>query len=83
MEPRRAPLIPGMSAVKVAAKAAGAYGCTISGAGPTAVAVTDSAAKAEAIGAEMVKAFREQGKLQAVATVAPLNREGARVLRIE
>lgn len=83
VEPRRAPLIPGMAAVKVAAKAAGAYGCTISGAGPTAVAVTDSLAKAEFIAQEMVKAFQEQGKLQASATLAPLNREGGRLVHIE
>jgi homoserine kinase len=31
-----------MMAVKAAAKAAGAYGCTISGAGPTAVAIVDN-----------------------------------------
>ncbi|KAK9865182.1 hypothetical protein WJX84_002731 [Apatococcus fuscideae] len=39
VEPVRGPLIPGFAEVKAAAKAAGAYGCTISGAGPTCVAV--------------------------------------------
>eukprot|EP00951_Prasinocladus_malaysianus_P037455 scaffold402639_cov40-Prasinocladus_malaysianus.AAC.1 len=39
IEPTRGPLIPGFMAVKEAAKAAGAFGCTISGAGPTCVAV--------------------------------------------
>ncbi|KAE9465777.1 hypothetical protein C3L33_02311, partial [Rhododendron williamsianum] len=42
VEPKRAPLIPGMEAVKKAAIEAGAFGCTISGSGPTAVAVVDS-----------------------------------------
>ncbi|KAF2316918.1 hypothetical protein GH714_042259 [Hevea brasiliensis] len=38
VEPKRAPLIPGMEGLKKAAIGAGAFGCTISGAGPTAVA---------------------------------------------
>ena len=38
-----------MLAVKAAAKAAGAFGCTISGAGPTAVAVTDNAETAQKV----------------------------------
>ncbi len=42
IEPVRGPLIPGMLSVKEAAKSAGAWGCTISGAGPTAVAIVDS-----------------------------------------
>lgn len=45
----RGPLIPGMMAVKAAAKAAGAYGCTISGAGPTAVAITDNPETAQKV----------------------------------
>ena len=46
----RGPLIPGMMAVKAAAKAAGAYGCTISGAGPTAVAICDNPDVAQKVG---------------------------------
>ncbi len=42
----------GMMAVKAAAKAAGAYGCTISGAGPTAVAVVDNRATGEKVGGQ-------------------------------
>ena len=45
----RGPLSPGMMAVKAAAKAAGAFGCTISGAGPTAVAVTDNPETAQKV----------------------------------
>ena len=45
----RGPLIPGMMAVKAAAKAAGAFGCTISGAGPTAVAITDNPETAQKV----------------------------------
>ncbi|KAL6209111.1 hypothetical protein ACLB2K_020054 [Fragaria x ananassa] len=53
VEPKRAPLIPGMQAVKKAAIEAGALGCTISGAGPTAVALTDNAEKGKEIGERM------------------------------
>lgn len=80
VEPRRAPLIPGMDAVKRAAVEAGAFGCTISGAGPTAVAVTDCPAKGEAIGNSMVEAFMEGGNLRAVAHVSRLDRLGARLV---
>lgn len=80
VEPRRAPLIPGMDGVKKAALAAGAYGCTISGAGPTAVAVTDDEEKGRKIGEKMVEAFMEEGNLKAVAMVKKLDRVGARLV---
>ncbi|KAL2927839.1 Homoserine kinase [Bienertia sinuspersici] len=80
VEPTRAPLIPGMGAVKKAAVAAGAYGCTISGAGPTAVAVTDDEEKGKEIGERMVEAFSKEGGLKAVAVVKKLDRVGARVV---
>lgn len=80
VEPTRAPLIPGMGAVKKAAIAAGAFGCTISGAGPTAVAVTDGEEKGRAIGERMVAAFMEEGNLRAAATVQRLDRIGARLI---
>lgn len=63
VEPCRGPLIPGMLAVKEAAKAAGAYGCTISGAGPTAVAIVDNPELGAKVAEAMCKAFRESGKL--------------------
>uniref|UniRef100_A0A803NIW8 Homoserine kinase n=1 Tax=Cannabis sativa TaxID=3483 RepID=A0A803NIW8_CANSA len=80
VEPRRAPLIPGMEAVKKAAIEAGAYGCTISGAGPTAVAVTDNEMKGKVIGEQMINAFLNEGKLKAVANVQRLDRVGARLI---
>ncbi|CAI9299211.1 unnamed protein product [Lactuca saligna] len=80
VEPRRAPLIPGMDAVKKAALEAGAYGCTISGAGPTAVAVTDNEEKGREIGEKMVEAFMAEGNLKAVAMVKQLDRVGARLV---
>ncbi|XP_065858402.1 homoserine kinase [Euphorbia lathyris] len=80
VEPKRAPLIPGMEAVKKAALAAGAFGCTISGAGPTAVAVIDNEEKGKEIGERMVDAFRNEGNLNAVAMVTRLDRIGARLV---
>lgn len=80
VEPRRAPLIPGMEAVKKAAIEAGAFGCTISGAGPTAVAVTDDEEKGRRIGEKMVEAFLHDGNLNSSATVRILDRVGARLL---
>ncbi|OVA00645.1 Homoserine kinase [Macleaya cordata] len=78
VEPRRAPLIPGMEGVKKAAIEAGAFGCTISGAGPTAVAVTDNEERGKEIGYKMVEAFLKEGNLKASATVRSLDRVGAR-----
>lgn len=80
VEPRRAPLIPGMEAVKKAALAAGAFGCTISGAGPTAVALTDSEEQGRQIGESMVQAFAKAGNLKASAAVKQLDRIGARLV---
>ncbi|XP_071722913.1 homoserine kinase-like [Rutidosis leptorrhynchoides] len=80
VEPKRAPLIPGMEAVKKAAILAGAFGCTISGAGPTAVAITDDEQKGREIGERMVEAFLKEGNLRSVATVKELDRVGARLV---
>nr|DAD29679.1 TPA_asm: hypothetical protein HUJ06_031147 [Nelumbo nucifera] len=80
VEPKRAPLIPGMEAVKKAAIEAGAFGCTISGAGPTAVAVTDDEEKGKEIGYQMVDAFMNDGGLKARSVVRKLDRVGARVI---
>ncbi|CAI9787769.1 unnamed protein product [Fraxinus pennsylvanica] len=80
VEPRRAPLIPGMEAVKKAAIEAGAFGCTISGAGPTAVAVTDDEETGRKIGERMVEAFLDGGNLKALAMVKQLDRVGARLV---
>lgn len=83
VEPKRAPLIPGMEGVKRAALEAGAFGCTISGAGPTAVAVVDDEKKGKEIGRRMVEAFLREGNLKASATVRSLDRVGARMVSSE
>ena len=79
IEPARAHLIPGFQQVKEAALRAGAYGCSISGAGPTVFAVTDSLEAGQAIGAAMQEAFQEAG-LSSTVNVALVDAAGARQL---
>lgn len=78
IEPQRRVLIPGFDAVKQAAMAAGALGCSISGAGPTVFAwlPTD---KAEQARDGMVAAFRAAG-LESDAWISGLEAHGARVI---
>lgn len=80
VEPKRAPLIPGMEAVKKAAIEAGAFGCTISGAGPTAVAVVEDEESGRVIGERMVEAFLREGNLQATFAIKRLDKVGARLV---
>ncbi|BDA43004.1 Homoserine kinase [Coccomyxa sp. Obi] len=81
VEPVRGPLIPGFAGVKQAAKDAGAYGCTISGAGPTCVAVTDDPQKGQRIAEAMVQAFVSSGKLAVnSARVVKLDQLGAKTV---
>ncbi len=76
-EPARAHLLPGFTAAKAAARGAGALGCSISGAGPTAFALVASRATGEAVVAAMVAAYATAG-LTATGRVASIDREGAR-----
>lgn len=81
IEPVRGPLIPGMMAVKEAAKAAGAYGCTISGSGPTAVAIVDNPEVGRRVMEAMSRAFKESGKLETnSAQVVKLDPIGAKFI---
>jgi len=78
IEPQRRQLIPGFSAVRSAALAAGALGCSISGAGPTMFAWA-MASDAQAVRERMVAEFARHG----VATdhwVVPVESDGARVV---
>jgi len=79
VETARGPLIPGFMAVKQAAMQAGAYGCTISGAGPTVVAIAPGKDAGVKIAKAMAEAFRTKGNLQvAYAGCAQLCADGAR-----
>ena len=81
VEAARGPLIPGFEGVKAASKAAGAYGCTISGAGPTAVAIVDDLEVGQRVAAAMSEAFKTHGNLETnSAVVVKLDLEGARTV---
>lgn len=81
IEPVRGPLIPGFLDVKRAAKDAGAYGCTISGAGPTAVAVVENEHVGQRVIEAMKDAFKTSGGLETnSANVVKLDHQGARVV---
>jgi homoserine kinase len=77
-EPARAPLLPGFIEAKQAALEAGAFGCSISGAGPTAFAFTDSDALAERVAEAMQSAYASRG-LSSNARIARIDEQGARV----
>ncbi len=67
--PYRRSLVPGYDVVTAAARAAGAFGATLSGSGPTLVAVAPLAHTA-AVGDAMVRAWRECGTSAEAFTVA-------------
>ncbi len=80
-EPARSLLIPGFDAVKSAALAAGALGCSISGSGPSVFALCACTEDSARAGNAMVAAFREAGLesdlyLSAVNTKGPVVLEG-------
>jgi homoserine kinase len=80
-EPRRAHLVPGFDAMKAAALAAGALGCTLSGSGPSTLALARDLDAAERVAEAMVAALRA---LPAPPgwdrIVSPVGTGGARVL---
>eukprot|EP00899_Mesostigma_viride_P014409 jgi/Mesvir1/2296/Mv19332-RA.1 len=81
VQPVREPLIPGFKEVREAAVAVGAYGCAISGAGPTAVAICDDPDIAQRAKVVMIHAFQEAGGLKASGTIGKVDMEGARTLK--
>ncbi len=78
VEPVRSKLIPGFADVKRAALEAGAYGCTISGAGPALFAVT-TADTAERVATAMNAAFRQHGHNSRHFVCPPDNRGARRI----
>jgi homoserine kinase len=79
-EPRRAPLVPGLAAIKRAAIGAGALGCGLSGSGPSLFALCENTATARHVAAAMAAAVRASigGEPQTyISAIAP---EGARVV---
>jgi homoserine kinase len=79
IEPQRQSLIPGFKDVQRGAMAAGALGCSISGAGPAIFAWSEFQ-HAEAVRAAMVAAFERHG-LQSDCWISSLDNHGARVVK--
>ena len=77
-EPVRAPLLPGFLEAKQAALDAGALGCSISGGGPSAFALTDSNESAADILRAMVHAYAARG-MTAEGRVAEVDTRGAHI----
>jgi len=78
-EPARAPLYPGYPEARKAARAAGAIGLTVSGAGPTVVALVADGT-GPAVASAIVEAYRRAG-FSATAHEARVDEEGARIVR--
>lgn len=78
VEPQRAALIPGFARAKQAALAAGALGCSISGAGPSVFAWSE-AASAVTVRDGMLRAFADAG-LECDHWIAPAGGPGARLV---
>lgn len=76
-EPARSALLPGFAAAKRAALDAGAFGASISGAGPTAFAVVDDETRGEAVADAMRRAYAAAG-LECTARVTRVDERGAR-----
>ena len=81
-EPARAPLLPGFAEAKSAALEAGAFGCSISGSGPSAFAFSDDDEAARRIGEAMVRAYRSMG-VEATVRIGAVDGAGARVVGVE
>ena len=78
VEPARAALIPGFYKVKDAALAAGALGCTISGAGPAVFAVALERETAEEAAKAMVMEFYKE-QLTSTIYITKIDKQGARI----
>jgi homoserine kinase len=76
-EPLRANLIPHCREVKRAAVLAGAFGCGISGSGPTMFAICENESVARAVCSAMQNAF---GDLRSSAHAGPIANEGVRAV---
>jgi homoserine kinase len=79
-EPRRAPLVPGLAAIKRAAADAGALGCSLSGSGPSLFALCRDAASAGKVASAMTSAVARHIGGESQTYVSPIAPHGARVV---
>ena len=80
-EPVRGNLIPGFHEVKEAALKAGAYGCSISGSGPSLFAITSSYRSAHAVATVMSRTFMKAAGVKCDTYISRINRDGANILQ--
>ncbi len=78
-EPYRAPLVPGFRAAQAAALEAGAWGCTLSGAGPALFAVAESPEHGREVADALQGGLRGAG-LESTFRLCGLDRQGTRLL---
>lgn len=81
IEPARFNLMPRLGEARAAAKAAGAYGLVISGAGPTLCAVCDDPAVAARVASALNEMYETSG-VGCVVRCTPISADGARVLAV-
>jgi homoserine kinase len=81
VEPVRARLVRGFHEVKASALAAGAFGCSFSGSGPSMFAVTDSLAAARRVASAMMTTFRMYAHVECDVYLSRVNLAGATVTR--
>lgn len=79
-EPRRAPLVPGLAAIKRAAADAGALGCSLSGSGPSLFALCRGADVAAKVAAAMTLAVETEIGGRSETYVSSVGSSGARVV---
>jgi homoserine kinase len=80
-EPRRAPLVPGLAAIKQAAADAGALGCSLSGSGPSLFALCRGIDAAHAVARAMTAAIVDRiGGAPPQTYVSAIAPQGARIL---
>ena len=80
-EPRRAPLVPGLAAIKRAAVDAGALGCSLSGSGPSLFALVPGRVGGRTrVAAAMTAAVQHHIGGEPQTYVSPIAPRGARVV---
>jgi homoserine kinase len=79
-EPRRAPLVPGLAAIKRAAGEAGALGCSLSGSGPSLFALCVGRTVASRVAAAMEGAVRAHIGGEPQTYVSEIAQQGARIV---
>jgi homoserine kinase len=79
-EPRRAPLVPGLAAIKRAAIDAGALGCSLSGSGPSIFALCRDRSVADRVAPAMTAAVAKETGVESQAYVSSISTRGAHVV---